>query len=1253
MESFNYCAIAEVNAFRNHEDEIIKSLKSAGLKEFVGECWEVKALSRIVKESFESLDSDVPVSLSIRYLLLHVYDRLQENPRLYERLLTVLAKCGVPGKVISSVRGSYALLTSAPISTETMRLAEGISDVFSPGGDSEVTIGAKRTHQYVFEEKHISALTEILACQSNKWRCIGLSLNLSNNVLLEISSFMTTDNYLAISLSKVLYQWIVGQHEHAKAPTVENLKGALRSQTVGLGGVANQLDDDLAKHGICLNDENTSSSAKRSRPLLEVVGQSRDTAVEEEKSTLLKIDVEARHETNVSFHWTKDGLLLEEGREFIGCNKPILCLNNSWVAKGVYVCKTAIDSDLTPAVCSECINVSVSVLPLKKVLVDRYCAQPEIPEDSWPPQSSNTYINLALIKQGSIDKAGEYARNTIQGDMDDVLANKDSIEYEQVFTDLVSGTRLLIEGRPGSGKTTLVHKFSQDWGRGNCKLQLKSIKLLFLVHLRGFFNDPDITLRTILNKYYAQELQVGQIEQLSVDGNGEGLCFILDGLDEYNPPSKKKPFIFELIKRERLPNAIVIVASRPAATAKLRRIATKQVEVLGFLKTQIYEYIEKYPFSHVEKREDLHKYLKQRHNVHHMCYLPIHTAMVCYLFDVMGGKLPRTETDMYTEFTNHTLLRTLTRHEGEDDFLESASDLSGENKERFLSIIQLAFEKTIASKQVFRKSEVRSFFNDVPCGNESMGLITVDCMASRCGFENLYTFLHLTFQEYLAAYHISKLEDEKQLEIINAYCGEKHMGTVWKFYCGLVNFRKKECTLERIISLDDDLFNVNCAFESQQSVACTCAVRSGKSGTLTFTNHFLTPSDLTAIGYVVRNSVFPVEKVELDECKFGNEGINAFLEEAGEKIKSIKALTFQKNSILEQFQFINSCFQAMISLEVLCLTKIKLGVKKMKMLTKNPNLVNLKTLNLQESNINASSAEVLADYLKHCSNLQTLNLRNNNIGTNGAEALADCLKHCTNLQTLDLGHNHGICDNGAEALADGLKHCTNLQTLDLVGNNIGANSAEALADGLKHCTNLQTLDLLGNKIGANGAEALADCLKHCTNLQTLNLGFNNIGDNGAEALADGLKHCTNLQTLNLENNNIGANGAEALADGLKHCTNLQTLDLVYNNIGDNGAEALADGLKHCTNLQTLNLERNNIGDNGAEALANGLKHCTNLQTLDLKRNNIGDNGAKALANGLKHCTNLTLNLQGNNISDNGGLVISAVALANGLYIALH
>lgn len=236
-------------------------------------------------------------------------------------------------------------------------------------------------------------------------------------------------------------------------------------------------------------------------------------------------------------------------------------------------------------------NVNSPIKAFKKVLVGKISAQPEVPEDSWPPVSNNTYINLALIKQGSINKAGEYARNTIQGNVDDIISDKECIEYTDAFTGLESGTRLLVEGRPGSGKTTLVHKFSRDWAVNTCDFNLKNIMLLFLVHLRGFFNDSSIELRDIVQKYYTDDTNVDTIVQHADKNGGEGLCFVLDGLDEYSPSNKNNTFIFRLIKKQVLPKSIVIVASRPAASARLRKVATKQIEVIGFLKAQIFEYV--------------------------------------------------------------------------------------------------------------------------------------------------------------------------------------------------------------------------------------------------------------------------------------------------------------------------------------------------------------------------------------------------------------------------------------------------------------------------------------------------------------------------------------------------------------------------------------------------------------------------------------------------------------------------------------
>ena len=1286
---------------RSNGDEIVRYLEKVDLKSFVRNCAEIGVISENVKESSEYLDPAVPRPLCIRYLLLHACEQLEGNSRLSKSWFDLLTKHGVPRHLFKLEQSGHNVQNSH-VSLQTMSLAEGIGEVLAGVEGGHVATGTKRPiSELVFSEENISSLTEKLVECSCQWVNISINLNLPEHVRKSIKRRMHMHDNDKSCLNEVLREWVVGNHCNAKPPTLHNLLETLRSNTVGLGRIANLLQDyyihehfSIAPKRLCLEPS-----------FLELVSQSPCAlTIRDEKSTLLDVQV---NKTNVFYQWCKDGFPLVEGGDFIGCNKPILCLNNSWVAEGAYVCKVAIEDDSTPAVCSECINVSVIVSPLKKVLVDRYCAQPEIPEDSWPPRSSNTYINLALIRQGNIEKAGEYARNTIQGDMDDVLANKDSIEYEDVFTDLESGTRLLIEGRPGSGKTTLVHKFSQDWGRGNCKLKLKNVRLLFLVHLRGFFNDPDITLRDIVQCYYTIECKnmVDEIMQLSVDHNGDGLCFILDGLDEYNPEPQRNLFIFQLIKRELLPKAVVIVASRPAATAKLRKVATKQIEVIGFMKEQISQYVEKYAFSEDVMSGDLLKYLNQHPNVHHMCYLPIHAAMVCYLFDVMVDKLPRTETAMYTKFTTYTLLRTLTR-EQKIDSLFSPENLPSLEKRSFQQICKLAFEKTATSKQVMKKSEIIDSIGNISSGNESMGLITVDCIASVCGFEDLYTFLHLTFQEYLAAYHISKLEEEKQLKVINDYCGEKHMSVVWKFYCGLVDFRKQEQNLKKIMSDKDDLFNVHCAFESQKTVTCNYVVRAAECGTLVFKNHFLTPSDMTAMGYVVRNSECPVEKVVLDKCKMGQEGVKALMDEASDKILSLKALSFHgKDCLMEQFRLLNTCLHNMVSIEVLDLSNTNLGSKKVKLLTENLKLPNLQVIKFSCSLFQKN----IAIKEKHISHLRLLKFNSLKLRqvilVDGdihehkdiiisAFGLSPFLYGCGSTKSLLNLQDHPFELSELEILSNSIKRfscCTNLILTNCnIGDNVGA---------LKSLSLLESFDISVNSISDSGAITVAENIQHCTTLQNLNMSFNNIGDSGATAIAKKLIYLTKLRELNLSYNQIGDEGAIAIASATKDCDSIEILYLWNQRITEAGASTVSSlkadfelevhvlnltktvltafdalrssvsfdftkikfvnfkclndqeyiikalaYLKQLKNIEKLNFNCCNFNMDGIKALADGLVHCTNLHTLNLGRNSINADGSKALADSLVHCTNLhTLDLGSNNIDTDG-----AKALADSL-----
>ena len=1082
------------------------------------------------------------------------------------------------------------------------------------------------------------------------------------------------------------------ESDHSVSAMTESLADGISEELSGNGSAAGS----KRPHNYAPLEELASKRPFLEVACLEIISQTHDLKVNEEKSTLLEVQVSINHKTTITYQWMKDGAPLSDDSTYCGTRKQILCINDVTMAsEGTYLCEVqTIDETLKVPSTPMILTVRTPLDPYDDILRNLYSAKRNIPEDSWPTASNDTYINLALIKQGGMDKAGEYAYHSIKGDVDDIIKDKDKIEYKEVFSHLESGERLFIEGRPGSGKTTLVHKFSQDWAKKEVKL--KTVRLLFLVHLRGYFNDPDIELMSIIKRFYKNESSAQSILTYAESNSGEGLCFILDGLDEYSPKAKNKTVFFQLIKREILPRSVVIVASRPAAVAQLKSHANRRVEVIGFEKKQIFQYIEKYKFSSTKKSEDLIFYLDQHPNVKHMCYLPIHAAMVCYLFEVLGHHLPRTETKMYTKFTNHTLFRTIKYCEEHDPDTELPADLPEQEKKslHFRQICKLAYEKTIHRKQYMKHDEVKDFFKGVKNNRESLGLINVDRISEEYGYQGLYTFLHLTFQEYLAAYHISQLKEEEQPKVIKTYGKKKHMQVVWKFYCGLdVNLTKFEEIMKLSQSQDDDLFQVQCVFESQQSIICDSVIQSGEESSLTLKNRIMTPSDLTALGFVISNASYPVKKLVLNRCKIGEEEMDAFLKEAGDKVLSITTFCFHGGSCtIRELKVVNALLKELTSLIILDISDTALGPQKVKTLTSGIHLTNLKKLELSDfknlshyciqelfdafnlsvllphfhngSLIDIKSikiaddeiefhsgdlehctslkcsigAKALAEGLKHCTNLQTLNFVRKSTGAYGAKALTEGLKHCTNLQTLNLGYS--IRADGAKALAEGLKHYTNLQTLDLHWNKIVDDGVKALVEGLKHCTNLHTLDL-GFKIGADGAKALAEGLKHCTNLHTLNLHSNKIGDDGVKALAEGLKHCTNLHTLDLGLNKIGDDGVKALAEGLKHCTNLHTLNLGLNEIGDDGVKALAEGLKHCTNLQTLNLRYNSIGNNGAKALAEGLKHCTNLHTLDLNWNKIGTDGAKALAEGLKHCTNLqTLDLSHNSLCADGAKALA-------------
>ena len=533
------------------------------------------------------------------------------------------------------------------------------------------------------------------------------------------------------------------------------------------------------------------------------------------------------------------------------------------------------------------------LVKFKPKLADFYSKKPEVPEGIWPPVKKTHYVSLALIKSTAINFAKDYVRQTVHGSIDDIIKDKEKIDYEVAFAELYDGALVLMEGRPGCGKTTLMHKLSQDWE----KKEILASHLFFLVHFRRFSNRADIKLSDILRSV-SGNFTDDDIQQMCAHiekSSGKGVVFALDGLDDYSPELKDN-LLYKLIKRECLPNSVVIVASRPAASQKFRKYATKHVEVLGFLKPQIQEYIESYFNDYPDKAQGLLRYLEHHLNVMHMCYLPLHSAMVTYLYDMEGANLPQTETEIYKHFTLWTLIRSFKKQNDDPDapfIINDFDDLSQENKKIFDLILKLAFHATVHSKQVFTRNEVIKHISEqLPSsgsGNNenSLGLIIVDRYFVKYGLDEIYTFLHLTFQEFLAAWFVANQDELEQATILKTHGSKENLAEVWKFYCG-----SGRCSSENFKLLLDEskqiqtnrsrkkkdfssiLLHLHCAYESQQEEKCHQIMETYDSSIM-LDNNSLNPIDMTALGYVV-NSTASLKELAITSCNLGPEGLTAF-----------------------------------------------------------------------------------------------------------------------------------------------------------------------------------------------------------------------------------------------------------------------------------------------------------------------------------------------------------------------------------------
>ena len=481
---------------------------------------------------------------------------------------------------------------------------------------------------------------------------------------------------------------------------------------------------------------------------------------------------------------------------------------------------------------------------------------------TWPPSPSEKFINLAAISREKVttEELHKFMLATLNKGVDTILQTKAPVSIEQLLDTKPGGKQecVLVEGAPGVGKTTLSWEVCKRWAAGNL---FKQYSVLLLLRLRDERVQNAVALRDLV--LYPHEEELEGITQYLKSTNGTHTLILLEGLDELPQDLLTQPSIFtRLLAGDVLPDATILVTSRPSATAQLwkkwKQRITRHVEILGFTEDNITAYVAS--ILDPQQLPAFNTYLCTAPSIRQLMYIPLHSGIIVELYRMRKHSdkpLPTNKTALYKALVDTILTRHLANHttyKDKDIDIDRFTDLPDDIYHTFTSITKLAYESVSRQQLIFKD-------HNKPVQHLGLMDVVAELFPNRRNVIYSFNFLHLSIQEYLGAVYVSLMDTSTQEQLLGNMCSKKYLQNMAMFVAGITKFKdmnqelvkralQSECKKERDGTLRLSRYCLELAFETENA-----SLLRGYSRYTYKLDKYSPLFDFTALGYFMASSI--------------------------------------------------------------------------------------------------------------------------------------------------------------------------------------------------------------------------------------------------------------------------------------------------------------------------------------------------------------------------------------------------------------